>query len=197
MNKDLNVTLFIDNDASMDTHIEDLNKQLNVFLGAIKKMNCNVDVISFGGLTPNLFSAIQEKDNIQIQKQGLPLLATAIEFAHQNFVNKKAKESAKYKPWFIMLTNGRSYEAINEAVDKLRNDEELNAFFLPIALQKLSYAKIYSNIREVFKRPITLTKYNFNDLFKWLIMLIEERLSKPESEKMKLNREQLEGWAYL
>jgi uncharacterized protein YegL len=195
MNEKLNVTLLIDNDASMNPHMEKLNQALLEFNKRMNNLPVAINVVTYQGMSP--IETPLNKINNGIETGSLPFMSKALNLGYNNFKNKLESKVPEYKSWFIVFTNGRSIDNIEEVVNKIRSDENLGLFFLPIALQKLSYAKVYTNIKEIFKKPITLINYDFEKLFLWLSDLIEERLSKPQEEKLKLSRESLEGWAYL
>lgn len=198
MTNNLYISIFIDNDASMKRHMLELNTQLNGFIDKIKNFDIELEIISYGDLEPTVFESAQVgKELITLHDACIPLLSNAIQKGHQNLSNKVKTQKPNHRSWFILLTNGRSLDSIEESVNQLRNDSNLDVFFLPIALQKFTYSKIFTNLRDSFKRPITLTNYQFDKLFDWLAMLLKERLSKPQEEKLKLSKDQLEGWAYL
>lgn len=198
MTNNLYISIFIDNDASMKKHMSELNTQLNVFIDKIKNFDVELEIISFGDLEPTVFESAQAgSELITLNDACIPLLSSAIQKGHHNLLSKVKNQKPNHRSWFILLTNGRSLESIEDSVNQLRNDNNLDVFFLPIALQKFTYSKIFTNLRESFKRPITLTNYQFDKLFDWLSTLLQERLSKPQEEKLKLSKDQLEGWAYL
>lgn len=198
MTNNLYISIFIDNDASMKKHMSKLNAQLNGFIDKVKNLDIELEIISYGDLEPSVFESAQISEELITLNDGcIPLLSSAIQKGHQNLLTKVKNQKPNHRSWFILLTNGRSLESIEDSVNQLRNDSDLDVFFLPIALQKFTYSKIFTNLRETFKRPITLTNYQFDKLFDWLSTLLQERLSKPQEEKLKLSKDQLEGWAYL
>jgi hypothetical protein len=198
MKKNLYVTLLVDNDASMDNHMKALNEQLKIYTNRWKTLSIIIDIISYDGLKSQKQSIESETDSfIPIEAKKLPLLSTLLQTGYDNLKLRSQTLEPKYRSWLILLTHGRSLETINVVVDKIRNDTDLNAFFLPIGLMNLNYSKIYANVSTVFKKPITLVNYNFEALFNWLDIMIKDRLSKDPSEKQKLNKEQLEGWATI
>ena len=198
MKKNLYVTLLVDNDASMDNNMKALNEQLKIYTNRWKTLSIIIDIISYDGLKSQKQSIESETDSfIPIEAKKLPLLSTLLQTGYDNLKLRSQTLEPKYRSWLILLTHGRSLETINVVVDKIRNDTDLNAFFLPIGLMNLNYSKIYANVSTVFKKPITLVNYNFEALFNWLDIMIKDRLSKDPSEKQKLNKEQLEGWATI
>lgn len=198
MKKNLYVTLLIDNDASMEDNMNALNEQLNIYTNQWKTLSIIIDVISYDGLKSFKQSIEDETDTfIPIEAKKLPLLSTLLQTGYENLKQRSQMHEPKYRSWLILLTHGRSLESIDNMVEKIRNDTDLNAFFLPVGLKNFNYSKIYAHVSTVFKKPITLVNYNFEALFNWLDIMIKDRLSKDPSEKQKLNKAQLEGWSTI
>lgn len=101
------------------------------------------------------------------------------------------------KPWQVILTTGRTYDEIDGALNVIKEKSSYDFFLLPIALNKLDLSDYYDNVRKAIKKPITLTNENFDKLFSWLESMINKRLNTPVETGIKLNRDDLEGWAYI
>lgn len=191
----------VDNSASLVSEAQQYFYQaFNEFISKLDKSFVKYAITTFNDFGPKVIKSYDDinYDVAQLKRNKMPYLGKALTKSFD--VQKSYLElnrKFQLKPWQVILTTGRTYDEIDGALNVIKEKSSYDFFLLPIALNKLDLSDYYDNVRKAIKKPITLTNENFDKLFSWLESMINKRLNTPVETGIKLNRDDLEGWAYI
>lgn len=99
-----------------------------------------------------------------------------------------------YKPWFILLSDGQCYENIDLALIKLKDLYKTGVLtYFPFALSDSKFDERLDELKKI-KRPITISTYQYDNLFEWLYDTVKKRVTTSIEESIKLASDCFDGW---
>lgn len=201
------VSLIIDNSYVVEN--QGFCALLNQFLMSLNDFISDTQIHSRIHLSIEIFDGLESKTlkdfsakefEAHIPCTGFPLMdRTLTKTLNQlgNHLNAlEAKDIAIYKPWFVIISSGLSYDALSafKNADVMNQINQLTVFPFLMDDTFLSENMITMNRLKPF---MVIKDHQLNQLNTWLENMMKERISKPSTEKMKLNKETLKDWIYL
>lgn len=176
-------------------------KQFNEYIH-LNKLNQYLEysVITFDGLQPCILKDYQ--DNLinidDIIEGGIALFGKSILLGLEelekriNFLQNKGIEC--YKPWFVLLSNGQSYDELDYPTSKLKEAYQAGKLtYFPFELSICHSDERFFELQKL-KKPIIISNTKYDCMFQWLLDTIEKRVSTPITKSIKLNSNCFDGW---
>ena len=156
---------------------------------------------SFEGLeiaTVKDYSSSQLKP---VPKNGFPLmnrmLHTITNRYESHIQSRNETESIDYfKPWLIIISSGLGFDKIDFFETYKPTQKNLQPVIFPFIVTKDYLMFDISKINQV-KPFIPLKDFNLGALKDWIKSMINQRLSIPDNEGLRLSKEMFEGWTQL
>ena len=201
------VSLIIDNCCALESI--GFCDRLNQFLKNLKAFMQEEPVQSRVDLSIELFDGLSSKTlksftdttfDETVDCTGFPLMDRALSKTLKSLgVHLKTlKDSgeALYKPWFVVVSSGLSYDALSAFKDTniMKQINQLTVFPFLMDDTFLDENMIPMNRLKPF---MVIKEHQLNALNEWLQMMMKQRISKPSNEKMRLDKDSLKDWIYL
>ncbi|BBE31737.1 hypothetical protein OSSY52_18780 [Tepiditoga spiralis] len=211
-NSRIPICLCLDVSSSMEGEpINELNEGIklfyrNIYDDEIARAAAELAIVTFGG------EAYFEKDFSSIDIQKIPILKTfgntplgeGVNLALNLLEKRKEKYKEKgidyYQPWLVLMTDGMPNGDENELKKAIKrtqnmvNNKKLTIF--PIAIGQYADIKVLNSLSP--KRvPLKLKDLNFKKFFEWLSKSVSITSQSNPGDKIKLDVEEIKGWAEL
>ena len=165
------------------------------------KDRLDIQIERFDGLRSATVKKFDEDTfDTDIACQGFPLLDRTLSKSladlatHLNQLNT-AKQPL-YKPWFIIVSSGLSYDALSAFKDAHIMDQINQLTVFPFLMDDTFLGENLIPMNRL-KPFMVIKEHQLNALAEWLKTMMSERLGKTASEKMRLDKDSLKDWIYL
>lgn len=183
--------------------------RLNQFLVSLKTFiddeqvqnRIDLSIELFDGLTSKTLKSFDDKAfDPTIECNGFPLMDRAITKTMTDLGNHlKALEASgqkMYKPWFVIVSSGLSYDSLAAFKDKTVMEQVNQLTIFPFLMDDTFLDENLTPMNRL--KPFMVIKdHQIESLFQWLKTMMKERVSKPSTEKMRLDKDALKDWIYL
>lgn len=201
------VSLIIDNSYALESM--GFCDRLNQFLADLKAFYADKNHRSRIDLSIELFDGLNSKTiktfddetfDASVECDGFPLMDRALSKSlhnlGQHLKSLKDDNAPIYKPWFIIVSSGLSYDALSAFKDAKVMDQINQLTIFPFLMDDtfLDDNMIPMNRLKPF---MVIKDHQLDALNQWLQMMMKQRISKPSSEKMRLDKDTLKDWIYL
>lgn len=201
------VSLIVDNSYALESmgFCDRLNQFFKSLKGFIQEepMQSRVDVSIelFDGLNSKTLKSFTDTTfDENVDCTGFPLMDRALSKTLQSLGDhlKTLKEAGEslYKPWFVVISSGLSYDALSAFKDA-KIMEQINQLTVFPFLMDDTFLDENLIAMNRLKPFMVIKEHQLNALSEWLQMMMKQRISKPSTEKMRLDKDSLKDWIYL
>lgn len=201
------VSLLIDNSYAIESigFCDRLNQFLSDFQTFLSDQTVqnrmDVSIELFDGLdSKTLKDFTDETFDPVVECSGFPLMDRALSKTLSNLgahlKTQQTNHQTMYKPWFIIISSGLSYDALSAFKDAniMNQINQLTVFPFLMDDTFLDENMIPMNRLKPF---MVIKDHQLDALNRWIQTMVKERISKPSSEKMRLDKDSLKDWIYL
>lgn len=204
-NNKMLISLIVDNSATMKGEkFHKLKAALNNFTNEVENSGYSgileYSVVGFESLRAKVYKDFTEAcaGLSNFIAGGIPMLAKTFNFALSGLEARanvlQSKGIGLFKPWLVLLTDGKSFGDLNPVIEKLntlKSNGKLTYF--PFLLSDLD---IDESLTDLFKfmPPMSIINYKYDDLFKWIFNTAKERIETPINQGFSLDPKAFDGW---
>lgn len=199
------ISLIVDNSATMKGEkFNKLQVALNNFASEIENSAYNrvieYSVIGFESLRSKVYKDFTEDciDLANFIAGGIPMLPKTFSLALNGLEARinalQSKGVGLFKPWLVLLTDGKSFGDFNPVIDNLnvlKSSGRLTYF--PFLLSDLDVDESLTGLFK-FMRPMSIINYKYEELFKWIFNTAKARIETPINQGFSLDPKAFDGW---
>lgn len=197
------ITFVMDNSASCS---KDQLKALMAGFRALASQTAQQEtleweLICFDTFTPALVKTFESNEIAPVRACRMPLLGRATMGAAKRLIKRadylRAKGVSVHRPWMFILSDGFTFDDIEETVTYLdKQEHEGKLLYLPFKLRAKLYTERMQTLDRV-KHMIEIKQGHIESFFAFVNGMLEQRRTLPEDVGIKFRKSDFEGWAEL